>query len=105
MSSLRRRPIRRRDDLLRELTEAQTWNLLLGAAPFPHAFKDERSRRAAWFLHRDTLLAECNAGSRPEGWWDYEQPNKRQAGERNLAALLRLGLLTDAERQFLKIKE
>ncbi len=35
-------------------------------------FADDGARRAAWFAHRDELLAQGPAGSRPWGFWQYE---------------------------------
>ncbi len=38
----------------------------------PSAFASEAERRAAWELHRESIMAAHQPGQRPEGWWSFE---------------------------------
>jgi len=61
-------------------------------------FESPFLRRAAWFRHRDELMADRGAGSRPGGFWWYEAPTRPREGESEAACLGRLGLLEDWEK-------
>jgi hypothetical protein len=50
-------------------------------------------RRAAWFKHREELMASRSAGSRPGGFWWYEARERPREGESQADCLKRLGLL------------
>jgi hypothetical protein len=90
-------PIRRRiDRVTRKLSDSQFWSLLLGEDPRRPAFASDADRRAAWALHREEL--RTNAGTRPQGWWDYESPEPRSSeAEAEPDQLRRLGVLTPDE--------
>ena len=52
------------------LTSAQTWALLIG--PTGGEFTSEAERKAAWFEHRDELMALLPPDGRGWGWVTYE---------------------------------
>jgi hypothetical protein len=74
-----------------------------GLGPGRSVFPSEEARRAAWFSHRDEILADCNALARPSAWWRYRsgtrEPNPLQ-GERQAETLERLGLLRPDASEF-----
>jgi hypothetical protein len=83
---------------LGELTDAQSWELLLGPRRAGvSAFESEFLRRAAWLQHHDQLLADVNPTTRPWGWWTYEAPGQPLPGETETAALARFGELSARE--------
>lgn len=81
-----------------ELTTDQYWELLIGPRGADvSAFESTAEARAAWRTHREDMLSVCPAGQRPEGFWKYEARGKRQPGERDDVALIRLGLAGAAD--------
>lgn len=54
--------------------------------PGKPTFSSEEERRAAWFAHRDILMARRGDhefgryphGTRPTAWWQYEAPEPRR---------------------------
>jgi len=91
----------KRKALATDLSHSQELVLLCGPAIRPDAFTDEAAMRAAWFRHREGLLAEVNPTTRPWGLWEYEvreHPDRRR-GERDSTTMLRLNVpLTPFER-------
>lgn len=86
-----RRRRRKPDDS--RFTDAHRLELLTGMDLFDEGFRaDEKARRAAWFAHRDQLLAfwlqdpetvnstpaPGGPGTRPWAWWRYEAPGLRR---------------------------
>ena len=70
-----------------KLTPAQEMNLLIGA---PGGFRNDAERRAAWFQHRDELLASVPNG-RPWAWILFEAGGFRpEEGNRITVALERI---------------
>jgi hypothetical protein len=71
-------PRPRRDAKARRsaLTDAQWQELAWGLASSrgPGAFLDDRHKRAAWLAHREELIADDGAGSRPAAYWIYDAP-------------------------------
>ncbi len=63
-------------------------------------FVDDAGRRAAWFAHRDEVMADNPAGHRPWAWWEYESGLKdslekpRPRGDTAVAWLRKHGFLT-----------
>jgi hypothetical protein len=75
-----------------ELTYDQENELLYG--PPGAALSDFESpflRRAAWYEHREDLMADPTPGMRPWGWWAYEGGGQRPEDE--AAELRRMGKL------------
>lgn len=67
----------------KELDNMQFWDLLLHtkwvspAESRVGAFIDDKSRREAWFDHREQFMVdhiEGHPGHRPGAWWSYEAP-------------------------------
>jgi hypothetical protein len=82
------------------LSLTETWALLLG--PTGNEFASDAFRKAAWWEHREALLADVNPTTRPWGFWQYEQGGKHPAHGQQAARLAELGLLTDAEQALLR---
>jgi hypothetical protein len=62
--------VRRRGHMLRgELTSEQVLELVIG---LPGGFASEAKRRAAWFAHRDELMALLPPDGRGWAWVTYE---------------------------------
>ncbi len=38
----------------------------------PSPFASEAERRAAWALHRESIMAAHQPGARPQAWWAFE---------------------------------
>jgi hypothetical protein len=76
-------------------------DLWLGSGPLfnPEPFKSDAERSAAWFAHRDVLLARHGRhGRRPHGWWSYEAGDLRYPGyNAEPATLYTAGLLGEEE--------
>lgn len=81
------------------LTDDQEWDLILGTV-HAAAFSSPKEREEAWFRHREILLKSVNPTTRPSAFWDYEA--KKLPREKDLAALVRLGLLTAEEKRLLQ---
>jgi hypothetical protein len=66
----KQRPVDRSD-----ITPTQEMELWLGAPDAGSSFASEEERQAAWFRHRNRLMAmwACD-GKRPVAWWQYESP-------------------------------
>ena len=72
------------------LTTAQVLELLIG---LPGGFASDAERRAAWFAHRDELMALLPPDGRGWAWVVYEGGGfLASEGGRVSAALRRLGL-------------
>lgn len=81
---------------MRELSEAQWWELMIGPGRVS-AFGSEEERRKAWEYWRPRLLAEYETrmdmpGFRPWAWWIYDSglgdmPNDQVAALRELGEL------------------
>jgi hypothetical protein len=65
-------------------------------------FDSRAELEAAWWRHRDELLASVNATTRPAAWWALEFKGERKPGERDWQALERLGMLTDEEKRLVE---
>jgi len=88
--------VRRRGYSLRgELTSEQTWALLIG--PTGGEFASEAEQKAAWYAHREALLADVTPTTRPWAFWQYEQGGKHPRHGTEAAVLAAGGLLTPAE--------
>lgn len=89
-----RTPLRARR---RRLSIEETDNLLVGL--YPHAFRSEDERHAAWLLHRERLT--IYSGQRPDAWWTFEAPKHGIAfpdeAVYESAALYEAGILTPGE--------
>jgi hypothetical protein len=58
-----------------DITREQEMELWLGAPDAGSSFASEEERSAAWFRHRDRLMAMwATGGKRPVAWWQYEAP-------------------------------
>src|SRR5262249_61192640 len=70
----------------------------------PQGFASDDARRAAWFRHRDWLMARCaRFGWRPAGWWDFQSPVSRPRDPcYDRAVLWAAGLLSHEERRLLQ---
>jgi hypothetical protein len=72
-----------------------------GGDKFP--FVDERHRREMWEANRDEILAEYiegkRPGRRPVAFWEYDRPDDLDAAECEIAAILALPALGEAERE------
>ena len=83
---MKQKPLKRTNDVDRELTDNQAYNLLRGHDLIEdHVFKNEPERKKAYFKHKDYLFSLLGTqmgdfkpflpwGERPAGWWDYEWP-------------------------------
>jgi hypothetical protein len=91
------RLIRKREDT--GLTVEQTLALLIG--PTGDEFANDAAREAAWFLHRDELLADVNPTTRPWAYWQFEQGGKHPKHGEEAARLAELDLLTPTEKRLL----
>jgi hypothetical protein len=83
-----------------DLDHWQELSLWLSDRPDQPAFESEEARRAAWFYHRDRLMAAwAKHGKRPAAWWDYaeEAPRRPRDHDYEEAALYEAGLLTETE--------
>ena len=69
------------------LTPEQQLDLVIGPMG---AFGSPEERRRSWFQYRAEILALVGPGVRPAAFWEYEQ--KKLPGEKDPAALARLGL-------------
>ena len=83
--------VRRRGHALRgELTSEQTMELLIGPG-WRSAFRNNDERRAAWWAHRDELMALLPPDGRGWGWLVFEGGGFRLGeGGRITAALRRI---------------
>jgi hypothetical protein len=74
----RRRPGRQPKQRLvdpSDITPEQEMELWLGAPDGGSSFASEEERRAAWFWHRERLMAMWSTGGkRPVAWWQHESP-------------------------------
>lgn len=61
-----------------ELDARQEMELQIGPGGAESAFESPFVRRDAWFANRDALLRDCNEGSRPWGWWQFEALEPRR---------------------------
>jgi hypothetical protein len=98
-----RHPVSRH--LRRHLGVWQEASLRWGEASHrPQGFASDDARRAAWFRHRDWLLARCaRYGWRPAGFWDYECSVERPRDPCfDRAILWAAGLLSREERRGLE---
>ena len=70
------RPRRQSKTRRTALTEEQFQELAWGplSSRRPGAFVDDRHKRAAWEAHRDEIMANDGAGTRPAGYWIYDCP-------------------------------
>ena len=87
-----------------ELTLDQEDELLLG--PGGKGISDFESpflRRAAWYEHREDLMADPTPGMRPWGFWEFEVGHHpADVGiDGQAKELRRLGLLSDEEKGLL----
>ena len=91
--------VRRRGHTLRgELTTAQTFELLLG--PTGQEFTTDAERKAAWFAHRDELMALLPPDGRGWGWVTYEAGGFLPGeGDRVSKALRRIDSKTTGEQK------
>jgi hypothetical protein len=90
-------PEKRRKSKARDgLSLWQRWSLTIGCCG--DEFDSDEERREAWERHRDELLAESRAGTRPQAWWDYEASIDQPAdSDLETPALYKAGLLSDTE--------
>jgi hypothetical protein len=103
MARLGRRNSKNATAVSRGLTVDERLSLVSGVC---NAFDNVEDYEAAWFAHKDELMAACRPFHRPEAFWWIEAkflPNCAANGyESQRGALLRLGLpLTHAERAIL----
>jgi hypothetical protein len=83
------------------LNHWQELDLWLGTNLARPAFPSDAARRAAWFRHRDHLMAVCcdAPGARCDAWWSYESPVPRPRDDAYCAAALwEANALGDIER-------
>jgi hypothetical protein len=81
------------------LTQAQWLNLRIDDSFYKGCgFKSERNRREAYFDYYKPRYEHNWTGWRPGAWWQYEAPGQRLEGETHLAALVRLGCASEAEK-------
>jgi hypothetical protein len=84
-----------------DITSTQEMELWLGAPDAGSSFASEEERQAAWFRHRDRLMAmwACD-GKRPMGWWQYEAPAELYypGPDYERSTLFEQNLLTETER-------
>ena len=93
--------VRRRPHTLRgELTSAETLELILG--PTGGGFANDTEREAAWWAHREALLADANPTTRPWGFWEYEQGGRHPRHGKQAATLAELGMLTPVEESLIR---
>lgn len=88
-----------------ELTMEESFELGLGPGGFGSAFATEAVRKEAWEAHREQLLAERlvdGVTGRPWAWWRYEAAEPRNYAEHETHQLLRLGVVSAAERAVLE---
>jgi hypothetical protein len=80
----------------RALTLDEELAFMIGS--LPAAFPTPAEARAAWFAHRDHLMADAGEGKRPVGWWAFEagEPQPRSRGA-EAARLAQLGELAEGE--------
>lgn len=92
--------VRRRGHTRRGLTSADELFLSTGDAFWPNemAIQSEADLENAWWMLREKLMEEAQAGTRPFGWWRLEAPDVPRRNESDADALIRLGLLTPRER-------
>lgn len=89
-----RRRVARRTD---ELTFEQLIELLIGYPQRRSVFACEADREAAYWDHRETLLARDRPATRPAAWWEFEYVGVPPAEDDRMVTLARLGVLSDAE--------
>jgi hypothetical protein len=81
-----------------KLSPGQECELVAGLALGPDGFSSPEAMEAAWWLHRDRLLEECEPLRRPVAFWRFEVKDGDQDGdqedgrERDEDRLLRLQL-------------
>jgi hypothetical protein len=84
-----------------DITSAQEQELWLGAPDAGSSFASEEERSAAWFRHRDRLMAMwARDGKRPVAWWNYEAPAELYypGPDYERSTLFEFGLLAETER-------
>ena len=74
--------------------------LLIG--PTGGEFATEVEREAAWWEHREELMADVNPTTRPWAFWQYEQGGKHPARGKEAATLEKLGMLTPEEKRLIE---
>ena len=63
----------------------------------PRPMPRERATADQWHAHREEMLAQASAGTRPKAWWQYDSPKPRNFEMNEALQLYRLGVLTQAE--------
>ena len=65
---------------------------------YPKPWEADPISRDRWRRHRDRMMEETRAGSRPVEWWEYERKmdRPRSLGEEHVA-LFEMGELTEQE--------
>ena len=95
MPRVRRRGRGRQTDL----DIGQHFELTIGPDDHRPAFKSPFTRRAAWFMHKDDLLAAVNEGTRPWAFYEFELKEHPPQGFRAEQRFLEeRALLTDEEK-------
>jgi hypothetical protein len=92
-------PVKRRRNKARNhsLSLPERWSLELGEDSRRPAFENDDLRRAAWERHREQLLEGEHAGRRPQAWWDYESPVRRNYKIEQCHQLYEMGALAEDE--------
>src|SRR5262245_9181986 len=67
-------PPKARTEKARKLNADEAFELFFGfsTSVTRSAFPSAEAKRAAWFRHRDELLAHCHPFRRPSAFWLYE---------------------------------
>jgi len=107
MPTIKRQPKTRRSRALSELD-----HLYLTCWPYPYTAEQRERLEPLWVQHRDDLIASVNAGTRPQGFWQFEVDEEDRPGEppdprdpnspeeeSDLSRLIRLELATAEERE------
>ena len=66
-------------------------------ADYPELWEKRPVSRERWERHRESLLANAHAGSRPPEWWAYQSPNPRDLQMAERLQLYEMGELRRAE--------
>ncbi|MFW6113352.1 MAG: hypothetical protein ACOC78_00310 [Actinomycetota bacterium] len=102
-------PRKKRDPkkISRELANDEYWEMLLGHGEVDGSvFETIFTKRAAWNLHREELLAVCPAGIRPDAFCQFEHPGMHDSwDEERVEYLRREGLLSPEEEAAIKSRE